>query len=381
MTSVINPTRSAKLDVIRGVAILAVVAVHSFQASVELFPVSLISEASKTFVAFSYLRFGVELFFLLSGWLIFSIHRGNRRESGKQYLAKRASRIWPLWIAFSILSFISLIANWQLSPVASRFSADSWWGWVIGFALVFLFLGWFDEGLWNVPAGGWSIQAEIGHYSLFWVLRKVSDLVLLSSILVGYASFYLAKEIEASTSTQWVNGFSQSWLRLGLFGTWPFFVAGGLAFIWFGRDRNGERTPIAMGRFGLFVRAVLISVILVCAWWIPIPFGMTYEAVFVCLLLIGVSWILVRGARTLALGVVLGKYSYFIYFAHFWVLQVLVFATAKALESGQSESMVLFWIIFSALYVCALIISALIAIPSWKYFESKWIKRTHQTRT
>ena len=87
MTSVINPTRSAKLDVIRGVAILAVVAVHSFQASVGLFPVSLMAEASKTFVAFSYLRFGVELFFLLSGWLIFSIHRGNRRESGKQYLA------------------------------------------------------------------------------------------------------------------------------------------------------------------------------------------------------------------------------------------------------------------------------------------------------
>ncbi len=377
MLSVINPTRSANLDVIRGVAILAVVAIHSFQVTVGAFPALVMPDSSRTFVAFSYLRFGVELFYLLSGWLIFSIYRRNRVESGKQYLAKRAGRIWPLWIAFSILSFISLIANWQVSPVANRFTADSWWGWLIAFGLVVLFLGWFDHGLWNVPAGGWSIQVEIGHYSLFWLLRKVSDLVLLSSILVGYATFYLAQELGASSSTQWVNAFSQSWLRLGLFGTWPFFVAGGLAFIWFGRDRNGERIPIVMGRVGFLIRAVLISAILVSAWWVPIPYGMTYEAVITCALLLGVSWILVKGARTLAAGAILGRYSYFIYFAHFWVLEVLVIAAAKALGSEQSESVVLFWIMFSGLYVCALIISLLIAIPSWKYFESKWISRTH----
>lgn len=380
MPSVINPTRSANLDVIRGVAILAVVAIHSFQVTIGAFPVSLMPDTSRTFVVFSYLRFGVELFYILSGWLIFSIYRRNRIESGRQYLAKRASRIWPLWIAFSVLSFISLIANWQVSPVANRFTADSWWGWLLAFGLVILFLGWFDQGLWNVPAGGWSIQVEIGHYGLFWLLRKVGDLVLLSTVLVGYLTFYLAQEFGASSSTQWVSAFSQSWLRLGLFGTWPFFVAGGLAFIWLGRDRNGQRIPNPSGLGGLVIRGLLVGIILVSGWWVPIPYGMTYEAIAACVFLLGVSWVLVKSARTLTAGAVLGKYSYFIYFAHFWVLEILVFAAVKAFGLEQSESVLLFWVIFSGLCMLALVISLLIAVPSWKYFESKWINRTHVPR-
>jgi len=375
-----NPARRANLDVVRGVAILAVVGIHSFQATIGLFPPSLIPESGRTFVLVSYLRFGVELFYLLSGWLMFSIYRRNRVESGRQYLAKRTGRIWPLWIAFSTLSFASLILQWQVSPVASRFTADSWIGWVVGFVTVLLFLGWLDQGLWNVPPGGWSIQVEIGHYSLFWFLRKTGDLVLIVSVLIGYSTFFVADHIFHQQSGGWAQSFAESWLRLGLFGTWPFFVAGGLTFIWWVKTGSGVRAFMELSGQARTLRVALIGLVLVIAWWVPIPYGMTYEAVLASAVLLGVSWVMVRWVRTRKLGALFGRYSYFMYFAHFWILQVLLFGIRDLTSFDSPENRGLFWATFIIIYAVTLALSLMLAVPSWKYFESKWINRTHVPR-
>ena len=377
----INPARRANLDVVRGVAILAVVGIHSFQGAVSLFPSSVMPESGRTFVVVSFLRFGVELFYLLSGWLMFSIYRRNREETGRRYLAKRAGRIWPLWVAFSALSFTSLIFHWQVSPVASRFTADSWIGWVVAFVTVLLFLGWFDQGLWNVPPGGWSIQVEIGHYSLFWFLRKTRDLFLIASVLVGYSTFFLVDYIFNQQMGGWIQSFAESWLRLGLFGTWPFFVAGGLAFIWWPKGESGVRAFAELSREARVLRALLVGLVLVIAWWVPIPYGMTYEAVLASVVLLGVSWLMVTWALTLKLGALFGRYSYFIYFVHFWILQILLFGIRDLTTFYLVGNAVLFWVTFLIIYIVTLALSLILAVPSWKYFESKWISRTHVTRS
>lgn len=370
MPTVGNQNRSVTLDVVRGVAILAVVTVHSFQASVAASPTPIFTDSHRIFVGFSYLRFGVELFYLLSGYLMFSIYRKNRNETGIQYLAKRAGRIWPLWIVFTLLSFTTLVIGWNLSPVDGRFSGDSYGQWVVAFVIAIFFLGWLSPELWNVPAGGWSIQVEIGHYSLFWFLRKSRDVTLLVSVLIGYSTYFLAQYVERAAPSDPLQSFATSWIRLGLYGTWPFFVAGGLVVIWSRTTSAGKRPE--------FLSLALTGVVLVAAWWVPIPFGMTYEAVLTSLVLLGVTWVFLRWNRSIRGSAILGRYSYFIYFAHFWVIEIVVAPLYRLTESLGLSNVFGFWVLLLLVFTVSIALSLAAAIPSWKFFESRWIAKSRK---
>ena len=370
MSAALIQGRSATLDVVRGTAILAVVTIHSFQASLAVQPSEAYSEASKVFVGISFLRFGVELFYLLSGWLIFSIYRGKSSETGLQYLAKRAGRIWPLWILFTLISFLTLAVQWHLSPVDGRFYSDSLFQWLLAIGMVIFFLGWLTPDLWNVPPGGWSIQVEIGHYSIFWFMRKSSEVLLLMSVLFGYGTYFIARFLEVDAPWAPVQSLAESWIRLGLFGTWPFFVAGGLAFMW---SRRGNEEQIRSGARTAMLRPWLLFAIAVTAWWVPIPFGMTYEAVFTCVVLLGVSWLTMKWSRSLLGMSSLGRYSYFIYFVHFWILELLVPRIYSLVELFQFPTIFQFWLTLLITIPVTLVVSLVLAIPSWRFFESRWI--------
>ena len=370
MSAALIQGRSATLDVVRGTAILAVVTIHSFQASLAVQPSEAYSEASKVFVGISFLRFGVELFYLLSGWLIFSIYRGKSSETGLQYLAKRAGRIWPLWILFTLISFLTLAVQWHLSPVDGRFNSDSLFQWLLAIGMVILFLGWLTPDLWNVPSGGWSIQVEIGHYSIFWFLRKSSELLLLVSVLFGYGTYFVARFLEVEAPWAPVRSLADSWIRLGLYGTWPFFVAGGLAFIW---SRRGKEEQVRSGVLTTRLRPWLLLAIAVTAWRMPIPYGMTYEAVIACVILLAVSWLAMKWYVTLLGMTSLGRYSYFIYFMHFWILELLVPRVYSLVELLQLPMVFQFWLTLVITIPVTLLASLALAIPSWRFFESRWI--------
>src|ERR1051325_11092200 len=85
-----------QLDALRGVAILLVLAVHS--PAVALFP---------------YGWCGVDLFFVLSGFLITGILLDTTHTEGyfRNFYARRALRIWPLYylmvaVGFSVLPLL-----------------------------------------------------------------------------------------------------------------------------------------------------------------------------------------------------------------------------------------------------------------------------------
>lgn len=379
MSRPLTRNRSTQLDVVRGIAILAVVVVHTFQSSVAEFPPTLIPDSSQIFVAVSYLRFGVELFFLLSGWLLFSTYVARSSQSTTTYVARRFTRIWPLWFVFSLLSFLTLLLQTTYSPVASRFTSDSVYGWVVSFIFVLLFLGWLSPELWNVPPGGWSIQVEVGHYSLFWALRRARTIPLLVSILVGYSTYFVATWISVHAWAPWVQQLADSWLRFGLYGTWPFFVCGGLAYLFIITSKEKAALSMVNQPKKALVIFFLVAVILIVAWWIPIPFGMTYEAVATCVVLLPVSWLVARWQVSGRLAAFLGRYSYFIYFAHFWVLIFIVPVVFRLFSPAGTDQSLTFWLVFSVTLVMTLVLSSLLAVPSWKFFESKLIAKAHSS--
>ncbi|CAN2173166.1 Acyltransferase 3 [Candidatus Nanopelagicaceae bacterium] len=95
-----HANRNLQVDILRGLAILGVVAVHSVQVTNELISGKLSERLTYTL---SLGKYGVELFFCISGFLLFSIYGLQTTSLPKSYLRRRAARILPLWIAFLVI--------------------------------------------------------------------------------------------------------------------------------------------------------------------------------------------------------------------------------------------------------------------------------------
>ena len=102
----IQHSRIPALDAVRGVAILMVVATHSLSATVAV--TGSYNIPAPLFKLFDYGQFGVQLFFVLSGWLMFSLYTGHGDFLQSSYWARRWARIWPLWIVFVVATFAFL---------------------------------------------------------------------------------------------------------------------------------------------------------------------------------------------------------------------------------------------------------------------------------
>ncbi|MCH9677407.1 MAG: hypothetical protein K0U30_07285, partial [Actinomycetia bacterium] len=63
---------------------------------------------------------------------------------------------------------------------------------------------------------------------------------------------------------------------------------------------------------------------------------------------------------------------------HFWILALVVpiiFNLVKILGMNDSVS---FWVSLVASFAVTTTVSIAVAIPSWKYFESRWINSARQ---
>jgi peptidoglycan/LPS O-acetylase OafA/YrhL len=89
-----------ELDGVRGIAILMVVVYHAFHFSVSPMTGFISRLASYGFA-------GVDLFFVLSGFLITGILLNAKGQAGyfRNFYARRALRIWPLYYLLLLLSF------------------------------------------------------------------------------------------------------------------------------------------------------------------------------------------------------------------------------------------------------------------------------------
>jgi peptidoglycan/LPS O-acetylase OafA/YrhL len=144
------------LDGVRGVAILAVVAFHTGLAS------------------FGNGYYGVDVFFVLSGFLITGLvlqeHRTTGRVSLRLFYARRAARLLPALVVLCLALLVVAAADAvvPLRPVLNPTSAHTA---VVGVALALAYLGAWVEALTHSTLGAldhtWSLSVEEWFYAVW----------------------------------------------------------------------------------------------------------------------------------------------------------------------------------------------------------------------
>ena len=357
-------SRIPALDAIRGVAILMVVATHSLSATVSV--TGSYAIPTPLFRLFDYGQFGVQLFFLLSGWLMFSLYTGPRPFSNKVYWSRRWARIWPLWIVFVIATFVFL---GNPNPDGSLFGS---------LILTIFFLGWLTPLLVAVPTGGITIQQEMGHYTLFALFRKRSAAFLALTVILGYLSQWTAEYVLTQTDPESFVGVAMSaWLRLNLFNTWPFFLLGGLALALYRRWRTEGFTAL----FPDSVKTPLLVFVAIGLFSLSTYSQETPGYFVLGYVLFGVLVALTLNALPATGSMIrsIGRYSYFMYFFHFWVLRWIESAYRANDFPGNDQTSVIYNITaLVAIWFLATAISWSCGWISWRIFEKPIMRFTQQ---
>jgi peptidoglycan/LPS O-acetylase OafA/YrhL len=117
-TAPIPPGHIARLDGLRAIAVLLVLAVHALVGI----------QALSIGRVFTFGWTGVDLFFALSGFLITRILLKSREDAGyfKSFYARRVLRIWPLYFVVLALAFLVVP---RLPQPELRFGTDPYPFW------------------------------------------------------------------------------------------------------------------------------------------------------------------------------------------------------------------------------------------------------------
>lgn len=373
--------RDLQLDVVRGLAIIAVVAIHTAQVSSMALVDSgyVFSWVDKLFrSAAEFGKYGVELFFFLSGVLLAKIYGRDSSLSLNGYIARRLGRILPLWYVFAFSSFL---LYWIFSMGWWKGLLDEAGGGAVGQIQVVIstlfFITWalIPGTPQRAIPGGWSIESEMTHYALFPLVRKLSSTQLIA--LMAICGF-LATLHDVSFTNNLLEGITLRLESLSIFTTFPFFL-GGLLFV--GWDKAAIRRSFEWKNllFWAFSASGICLLMLK-----EVPFGFVSEAIFFAIAVFGVSYLLIKNKVMSKALSTIGKYSYFIYFFHFYVVAAFV-AFQKTIETSavfsfMSRMPFAFPILHFVYFSLALVAALLLGFLSYKYFENPILKRARRIK-
>ena len=174
----------AYLDGLRGIAILAVLAIHSSQL------VAGLSQPLRD-LTFYGVR-GVQLFFIVSGFTLTITHAG-RPLALLNFAVRRFFRIAPMFYAGAALYLV--LAATTAMPLSTRDATASDVA-----ATLFFVHGWVPSAINTVVPGGWSIAAEAMFYIAFPAIlmlvprpRLMAGAVVASYLIAGLTNIALRK--------------------------------------------------------------------------------------------------------------------------------------------------------------------------------------------
>lgn len=328
--------RNASIHGLRGLAVLAVF-VHHVHRSVVAGDLELAYDpGSFTFRVFEAGRLGVDLFFLISGYLITASLVRHRSTRG--FLWSRAVRIYPAFVPLHLLFFIAgpLIGYGWMADLSGL-------SYVLHFVSNLLFL----PGVFNLPIAqivAWSLSYEFAFY-----------------LLAGAARQCAVQERRLRRALMWfcwgIAAGSMLWHHPR---AW-FFVAGATAYALMRSSRGRE---LAKRLAILEVPALLLMALL---------FDSAFPLAVVCGLVTFLAIASERGrlTRVLTLGALqfLGTLSYSFYLWHILAL----FAAKRIFGGGVVHNAYWNLALFTLVSAAGSLVAAYL---SWRLIEQRaWLRR------
>ena len=357
-------SRDELIDVLRGLAIAGVISVHAAQISFQGG-----SLAQSLFLkVFSLGKYGVELFFIISGYLLFKLYGRSRENLSKLYYLRRITRIYPLWIFFLIVNvalavFLQRTGHETYLSNLDNTNAGVFYSLILG-ATFTLFI---SSNFWNdVVPGGWSIQSEVAHYLVFPIIRRYKALFILNClIIVNIITLIISSDYAPRKGFLGNVGtdsyYTDTWIRLSLSSTLGFFIFGGVLYkLFIGFSRESVLIKIKSLPLSLKVTGIVYFITFI---YLPLPFGKTHEAIIFCALALILGMLLNRWGFSRRIIGTIGKYSYFIYFAHFLILDFFKLCINSS-SFGNID-----WFLFPIIYIFTLLLGLVLAVPSMKFIE------------
>jgi peptidoglycan/LPS O-acetylase OafA/YrhL len=337
------------IDALRGLAILSVIAVHSAYG----FPA-----VGRAFIKFASTgRFGVDLFFVISGFVLYHVYRrlATRSERPRRiFLFRRWARLAPVYY-LGVLAYGCLHLPPHSDPANAR-----------DVSLNLLFLnGWIPLLARSVVPGGWSISAEAAFALLFVAIvpllsssRRTFLACVLAWIVTSQTLFLVRMGLVAALGGKAAAGDIEylPWTYM------PKFMAGGWCWhVWNARQASGRAQRPAVRGLCMFVALGLL---------VGLSFGLwrwgdrTLLAGGACALFFH-AW----SAGPLPQGLVsplayLGRLSYGLYLIHFCTLEF-----AQMLVVGLMPAATAPLVLFVGTFLLTLAASLPLASLSWKYLE------------
>jgi peptidoglycan/LPS O-acetylase OafA/YrhL len=356
------------LDGIRGLAILLVMTVHFIGGAVAETPLQ------KFFVkAAVHGWMGVDLFFVLSGFLITGILLGSKNKPRyfRNFYARRALRIFPLYYAVLIALFLILPLLVMPSPLLETARSHQIWLWTYTSNFFIAWTGTWDSL--NYVAHFWSLAIE-EHFYLVWPLVVFYfPAPTLKKICIGVIVFALALRIALAladineTSISVLTPCRIDALCVGAFialrlrepGVWPRWMA------------NSNYAVLASGA-ALFAVMAFASFTGLAEDVLHQVRGTFIALFFGALILLAlkpasnaVSYIL-QGPY---LGF-FGKYSYGLYVYHGILTWYFMETHLNDQLTAWSGSL---WLAMAARMLIGVGLSLLIAVPSYHLFEKRFL--------
>jgi peptidoglycan/LPS O-acetylase OafA/YrhL len=332
-----------ELDVIRGIAILMVMVYHGFYWRVEL---SRFPRWEKILMTSAWSgRLGVNLFFVLSGFLITGVLLDSRSRTDyySRFYVRRALRILPAYFAMLFVLAMAHQLPWRFGLLSAFYLSNLTP--LFGVALAYPVL--------------WSLAVE-EHFYFVWpaIVRHIS----LNGLLIVCVGAVLASPLLRFISFHYANGFE--------FNDYTWNSADGLAcgaiLSILVRKTQGSRSKLRLmvifsgGIAALLSRFAISSrtATALGAALQVVPWHAAFVALLATFLLIGsspkhqlVQWPILR---------FFGHISYGLYLIHLWV-----FSVCSRYLAGSN--------IF-ARFVLAAAISVLLAYFSRAYFEERFLR-------
>lgn len=340
-----------ELDVLRFVAFLLVFFDHgsgSFHSALAL----KVGEAS---------RAGLQLFFILSAYLISELLLREREKTGTvhipSFFVRRVLRIWPLYFFFIGAIYIAGRFGHGFFPTGALLAfvalAGNWWIYVNGFLA-------FAVGIL------WSISVEEQFYLVWpWLVKaggeRALQVIVPVVLVVSSMALWYSGHRELGVNKYWTNSLIE----------FAYFAVGAVLALLLHR-RTFQ--PSAIGRTGLFAAAASAFLLLVFRFPVAAPDRVIHTpGLFAAFTLLGVVGVcLFLGFYGLPLGskrgvfVYLGRISYGLYVFHLFVLQACEAMLRRSHLHGVTYAMVQLSMAFA--------ITVAVAALSYRFLETPFLK-------